>query len=262
MFRKSIATISSVALTLLIAGCGGSGAIKTIPDKKPTPNLPSPNPTPGQNVYRSMSAYNSTKHATEGSVTQNAPSFDTLSFNGRELPLMVAGNIKPGRMVAIDTDLTLGGVSYKKFHVGSTRHSHARFGALNYEGNNIVFHQGHLSASVPNKGAAHYVGDVVHVNNANNNYTQGIMQADVNFADKRMKLAFTKPGDKSKFVDRYLEATLNGNKFSGITNNTHVDGAFYGDNANEMAGHYTNAQENFQGAFGGTMQTSRGIGAK
>lgn len=253
MSPKSIATMSGLVLALFVAGCGGSGS------GNPVPDIPAPSPTPGKNVYRSMSAYNAAKRATDGSMTNNAPSFDTLTFNGRELPLVVEG-VKAGRMVVVDSDFTLGGVSYKKFHVGMTRRANARFGALNYGGSNIVFHQGHLSANVPTRGTAHYVGDVVHVNNADNRYTQGIMQADVDFAGKGVKLAFTRPGDRSNFVDRNLEAKIDGNKFSGITNNTHVDGAFYGDRASEMAGRYTNAQENFQGAFGGTMQTSRGTG--
>lgn len=260
MSFKSIGITSGIAFALLLAGCGGSGSdIKVIPSPKPTPDIPSPNPKPGNNVYRSMSSYNSTKHTSDGSVSNNAPSFDTLTFNGRELPLVVE-NIKNGRIVALDRGVKLGGVSYKKFYVGTTRQANARFGALNYDGNNIVFHQGHLSAQVPTRGEAEYVGDVIHVNNADNSYTNGIMIARANFADKTLKMAFTKPGDKSNFVNRNLEATINGNKFSGLSNDTHVDGAFYGNDAKEMAGHYTNAKENFQGAFGGTQQWSRGTG--
>ena len=260
MSSRFMGTISGVALALLLAGCGGGGpGIKIVPSPKPTPNIPAPAPTPGKNVYRSMRSYNTDKHAADGSVSGNAPSFDTLTFNGRELPLIVSG-IKNGRIVALDRGVVLGGVSYRKFYVGTTRQANARFGALNYDGNNIVFHQGYLSANVPAKGEAEYVGDVLHVNNADNTYSNGVMIARANFADKTLKMAFTKPGDKSNFVDRNLEATINGNKFSGITNNTHVDGAFYGDNAKEMAGHYTNPTENFQGAFGGTQQWSRGTG--
>ena len=101
MSFKSIGITSSIAFALLLAGCGGSGSdIKVIPSPKPTPDIPSPNPKPGNNVYRSMSSYNSTKHTSDGSVSNNAPSFDTLTFNGRELPLVVE-NIKNGRIVAL-----------------------------------------------------------------------------------------------------------------------------------------------------------------
>ena len=130
MSFKSIGITSSIAFVLLLAGCGGSGSdIKVIPSPKPTPDIPSPNPKPGNNVYRSMSSYNSTKHTSDGSVSNNAPSFDTLTFNGRELPLVVE-NIKNGRIVALDRGVKLGGVSYKKFYVGTTRQANARFGAL------------------------------------------------------------------------------------------------------------------------------------
>ena len=49
-------------------------------------------------------------------------------------------------------------------------------------------------------------------------------------------------------------AVIDGNKFSGQTNETTVNGAFYGDNAKDIAGHYTNPTENFQGAFGGSQR--------
>lgn len=258
MSIKNYGAISSIAFALLLSGCGGSG-IKTIPSPKPVPNIPAPAPTPGKNVYRSMGSYNTIKRTAGGSVSNNAPSFDTLTFNGRELPLVVS-NIKNGRIVALDNGVTLGGVSYKKFYAGTTRKANARFGALHYDGNNIVFHQGYLSANVPAKGEAEYVGDVIHVNNANNSYTNGIMIARANFAEKTLKMAFTKPGDKSNFVNRNLDAKIDGNKFSGTSNNTHIDGAFYGEDAKEMAGRYVNPTENFQGAFGGTQQWTRGTG--
>ena len=177
---------------------------------------------------------------------------DTLSFNGVELPLVIEG-MKPGRLANVD-NLTLGGTSYKKFVSGLTRGSNARYGALTYQGNNIVFHQGHLTTNMPTQGTVEYVGDVVHVNNANNEYSNGILFAHVNFGDKKLKLDFTKPGEQSNFVPRSLDAAIDGNKFTGKTNETTVNGAFYGDNAKDIAGHYANPTENFQGAFGGSQR--------
>lgn len=245
--------MSGICLAMLLAGCGGSdGDIKFTPDPKPAPNLPSPNPQPGKNVYRHLSSYNAKQGAFGGSVSNSAPSMDTLSFNGVELPLVVEG-MKPGRLANVD-NLTLGGTSYKKFVSGLTRGSNARYGALTYQGNNIVFHQGHLTTNMPTQGTAEYVGDVVHVNNANNEYSNGILFAHVNFGDKKLKLDFTKPGEQSNFVPRSLDAAIDGNKFTGKTNETTVNGAFYGDNAKDIAGHYANPTENFQGAFGGSQR--------
>ena len=244
--------MSGICFALLLAGCGGGNDIKFTPDPKPAPNLPSPTPRPGKNVYRHVNSYNAQQRAFGGSTSNNAASMDTLHFNGVELPLVIEG-IKPGRLANVD-NLTLSGTSYKKFVSGLTRGSNARYGALTYQGNNIVFHQGHLTPNMPTQGMAEYVGDVIHVNNANNEYTNGILFAHVNFADKKVKLDFTKPGDQSHFVPRSLDAVIDGNKFSGKTNETTVNGAFYGDNAKDIAGHYTNPTENFQGAFGGTQQ--------
>ena len=245
--------MSGICLAMLLAGCGGSdGDIKFTPDPKPAPNLPSPTPQPGKNVYRHVSSYNAQQRAFGGSTSHNAASMDTLSFNGVELPLVVEG-MKPGRLANVD-NLTLGGTSYKKFVSGLTRGSNARYGALTYQGNNIVFHQGHLTTNMPTQGTAEYVGDVVHVNHANHEYTNGILFAHANFADKKLKLDFSKPNDNSPFVPRSLDATIDGNKFTGKTNGTTVNGAFYGDNAKDIAGHYANPTENFQGAFGGSQR--------
>ena len=101
---------------------------------------------------------------------------------------------------------------------------------------------------------AEYVGDVVHVNNAIMNTAMAFLFAHANFADKKLKLDFTKPGEQSHFVPRSLDAAIDGNKFTGKTNGTTVNGAFYGDNAKDIAGHYANPTENFQGAFGGSQR--------
>lgn len=248
----SVKMMGGAILALLLAGCGGGGDIQLTPDPKPNPNLPAPNPQPGQNVYRHLSFYNAQQGSFGSSVSNSAPSFDTLSFNGVELPLVVEG-IRPGRLVNVD-NLTLGGTSYKKFVSGMTRGGNARYGALTYQGNNIVFHQGHLTAHMPTQSTAEYVGDVVHVNHANHEYTNGILFAHANFADKKLKLDFSKPNDNSPFVPRSLDATIDGNKFTGKTNDTTVNGAFYGDNAKDIAGHYANPTEDFQGAFGGSQR--------
>ena len=64
-----------------------------------------------------------------------------------------------------------------------------------------------------------------------NEYSNGILFAHANFADKKLKLDFTKPGEQSNFVPRSLDTAIDGNKFTGKTNDTTVNGAFYGDNA-------------------------------
>ena len=46
-----------------------------------------------------------------------------------------------------------------------------------------------------------------------------------------------------------LEGTISGNQFSGTKNDTKLQGAFFGENANEMGGVYINEKEGFSGAF-------------
>ena len=131
------------------------------------------------------------------------------------------------------------------------------------DGKTYVYIQGELTPidNIPKSGEARYLGlSSYHVNN----YTLhegsldsapprfGIVGVDMtaNFEDKTVAghLVHTSAA-KNNNVLAELEGTISGNQFSGTKNDTKLQGAFFGENANEMGGVYINQREGFSGAF-------------
>ena len=131
------------------------------------------------------------------------------------------------------------------------------------DGKTYVYIQGELTPidNIPKSGEARYLGlSSYHVNN----YTLhegsldgapprfGIVGVDMtaNFEDKTVAghLVHTSAA-KNNNVLAELEGTISGNQFSGTKNDTKLQGAFFGENANEMGGVYINEKEGFSGAF-------------
>ena len=134
------------------------------------------------------------------------------------------------------------------------------------DGKTYVYIQGELTPidNIPKSGEARYLGlSSYHVNNdtllegaldpvegAPPRF--GIVGVDMtaNFEDKTVAghLVHTSAA-KNNNVLAELEGTISGNQFSGTKNDTKLQGAFFGENANEMGGVYINQREGFSGAF-------------
>ena len=134
------------------------------------------------------------------------------------------------------------------------------------DGKTYVYIQGELTPTdnIPKSGTARYLGlSSYHVNNdtllegaldpvdgAPPRF--GIVGVDMtaNFEDKTVAghLVHTSAA-KNNNVLAELEGTISGNQFSGTKNDTKLQGAFFGENANEMGGVYINQREGFSGAF-------------
>ena len=134
------------------------------------------------------------------------------------------------------------------------------------DGKTYVYIQGELTPTdnIPKSGTARYLGlSSYHVNNdtllegaldpvegAPPRF--GIVGVDMtaNFEDKTVagRLVHTSAA-KNNNVLAELEGTISGNQFSGTKNDTKLQGAFFGENANEMGGVYINQREGFSGAF-------------
>ena len=131
------------------------------------------------------------------------------------------------------------------------------------DGKTYVYIQGELTPTdnIPKSGTARYLGlSSYHVNN----YTLhegsldgapprfGIVGVDMtaNFEDKTVAgHLLHASAAKNDNVLAELEGTISGNQFSGTKNDTKLQGAFFGENANEMGGVYINQREGFSGAF-------------
>ena len=134
------------------------------------------------------------------------------------------------------------------------------------DGKTYVYIQGELTPTdnIPKSGTARYLGlSSYHVNNdtllegaldpvegAPPRF--GIVGVDMtaNFEDKTVAghLVHTSAA-KNNNVLAELEGTISGNQFSGTKNDTKLQGAFFGEKANEMGGVYINEKEGFSGAF-------------
>ena len=134
------------------------------------------------------------------------------------------------------------------------------------DGKTYVYIQGELTPTdnIPKSGTARYLGlSSYHVNN--DTLLEGALDAvegapprfgivgvdmTANFEDKTVAghLVHTSAA-KNNNVLAELEGTISGNQFSGTKNDTKLQGAFFGENANEMGGVYINEKEGFSGAF-------------
>ncbi|WP_265470093.1 transferrin-binding protein-like solute binding protein [Haemophilus parainfluenzae] len=134
------------------------------------------------------------------------------------------------------------------------------------DGKTYVYIQGELTPTdnIPKSGTARYLGmSSYHVDNRT--LHEGSIDVDVavdkpprfnvmgvdmtaNFEDKTVKGRLLHTAALNN-VQAELEGTISGNQFSGTKNDTKLQGAFFGENANEMGGVYINEKEGFSGAF-------------
>ena len=134
------------------------------------------------------------------------------------------------------------------------------------DGKTYVYIQGELTPTdnIPKTGKVRYLGiSSYHVNNdtlregaLDNLYGApprfGIVGVDMtaNFEDKTVAGHLVHASAaKNDNVLAELEGTISGNQFSGTKNDTKLQGAFFGENANEMGGVYINEKYGFSGAF-------------
>ena len=134
------------------------------------------------------------------------------------------------------------------------------------DGKTYVYIQGELTPTdnIPKRGTVSYFGlSSYHVDNRT--LREGSIDIDVavdkpprfnvmgvdmtaNFEDKTVKGRLLHTAALNN-VQAELEGTISGNQFSGTKNDTKLQGAFFGENANEMGGVYINEKEGFSGAF-------------
>lgn len=134
------------------------------------------------------------------------------------------------------------------------------------DGKTYVYIQGELTPTdnIPKGGTASYFGlSSYHVDNRTLRESSididvavdkpprfNVMGVDMtaNFEDKTVKGRLLHTAALNN-VQAELEGTISGNQFSGTKNDTKLQGAFFGEKANEMGGVYINEKEGFSGAF-------------
>ena len=123
----------------------------------------------------------------------------------------------------------------------------------NLTGNQYFFAQGLPTAvaQIPTSVIAEYKGGAVYKkDNANSERSE--MKASADFADKVIDINIMK---KTNAVpEMHFGGKITANSFAGEVNGIKTQGGFFGENAQEMGGLFTNEADQSRGAFGGIKQ--------
>lgn len=216
-------------------------------------------------AYEFSSRYDSDKIANPKVHQLSTDNIYVLNINGKRIDIAPEG-VNPGYTylnkdgeIRLSTGAFVNGEVFQKSMQNGIYQNQK-------DGKTYVYIQGELTPidNIPKSGEARYLGlSSYHVNNdtllegaldpvegAPPRF--GIVGVDMtaNFEDKTVAghLVHTSAA-KNNNVLAELEGTISGNQFSGTKNDTKLQGAFFGKNANEMGGVYINQREGFSGAF-------------
>lgn len=122
----------------------------------------------------------------------------------------------------------------------------------NLTDNQYFYAQGNPTAlaQIPTAGKVEYDGGAAYKKDGDNSQRTG-MTATADFANKVIDINIK----KSRFVpDMKFGGKITGNSFAGEVNGIKTQGGFFGENAQEMGGLFTNEADQSRGAFGGIKQ--------
>jgi len=106
-------------------------------------------------------------------------------------------------------------------------------------------------AQIPTSGKVEYNGGAVYKKDGDFSQMTG-MTATADFASKAIDINIK---EKGKLVpDMKFGGKITGNSFAGEVNGIKTQGGFFGENAQEMGGLFTNEADQSRGAFGGIKQ--------
>jgi len=221
-------------------------------------------------AYEFSSRYDSDKIANPKVHQLSTDNIYVLNINGKRIDIAPEG-VNPGYTylnkdgeIRLSTGAFVNGVVFQDSMQNGIYQNQK-------DGKTYVYIQGELTPTdnIPKTGKVRYLGiSSYHVNNdtlregaLDHLYGApprfGIVGVDMtaNFEDKTVAghLVHTSAA-KNNNVLAELEGTISGNQFSGTKNDTKLQGAFFGENANEMGGVYINEKEGFSGAFSARHQ--------
>lgn len=122
-------------------------------------------------------------------------------------------------------------------------------------GNRYFFAQGLPTAvaQIPTSGQVEYKGGAVYKKDGEQNYSElSEMTATADFATKVIDINIA--GKTNALPGMNFGGKISGNSFAGNANGIKTQGGFFGENAKEMTGLYTNEADQSRGAFGGIKQ--------
>ena len=247
--KTSKLLFGTLTLALLTACGGGSG------DNSPNPSTPNNN-RPNNNVSGSfqgqaLTVANGSTANFSNRQNVGSNSLTTLNVGGKQIPLQLPG-IYSGGMTHIQGNITGLNTNAKLFSVSGSKYQSSKFGYISQDGSDYIFSQGQRTANMPSSGRANYVGDATM--GRSGEAVLGYSHFTADFGNKTLEGSITpERGSNLKSLD--ISATISGNGFS-TANNAAVSssGNFYGNNAAELGGIFTDSSQNIAGAFGGHKQ--------
>ena len=122
-------------------------------------------------------------------------------------------------------------------------------------GNQYFYAQGLPTTvgQISTTGLVEYKGGAVYKKDGNQNYSEiSEMKATADFANKVIDINITEKANAVPGMN--FGGKITGNSFAGEVNGIKTQGGFFGENAKEMTGLFTNEADQSRGAFGGIKQ--------
>ena len=189
-------------------------------------------------------------------LTRDIRDLAIIDENGRivDIPILRrAGEMDPESYEAYDDPYNLR--KERQTILSNDNFKSSAFGTYvdNLTGNQYFFAQGLPTAvaQIPTTGIAEYKGGAVYKkDNANSERSE--MKASADFAKKVIDINIMK---KTNAVpEMHFSGKITANSFAGEVNGIKTQGGFFGENAQEMGGLFTNEADQSRGAFGGIKQ--------
>ena len=189
-------------------------------------------------------------------LTRDIRDLAIIDENGRIVDINIlrrAGEMDPESYEAYDDPYNLR--KERQTILSNDNFKSSAFGTYvdNLTGNQYFFAQGLPTAvaQIPTTGIAEYKGGAVYKkDNANSERSE--MKASADFANKLIDINIMK---KTNAVpEMHFGGKITANSFAGEVNGIKTQGGFFGENAQEMGGLFTNEADQSRGAFGGIKQ--------
>ena len=249
--KKVLALICTAAL----AACGGGGGGNSTPSSQPTPNAGPSNPPTSQPATPATPAAPTDAQQTVGgnSIAIDNSNIKHIRVDGVDFDLTQSGgtslNNWKGKVPGFSSGSASGEPkSVQKFLI-NTASANATAGVLEVNGKKQAFFSGYFTpaADLP-KGQVHYSASVASLHSGAN---YGITRTELtaNFDSKKLTGTISRNAELGGNIA--VNAQISGNKFDQ-SGETQIKGGFFGKNAAEVAGGFSNG--NTVGAFVGSKK--------
>lgn len=123
----------------------------------------------------------------------------------------------------------------------------------NYTGKQYLYVQGNPTdvKQIPTAGKAEYLGGAVYLKDGANN-ERAKMTATADFDKKTIAIKIDQ--NRNAVPEMNFGGKITGNSFAGEVNGVKTQGGFFGENAKELSGVFTNDADKSRGAFGAIKQ--------